>query len=158
MSANVFIYFFPQWRDFVDSWHTVADFCARACVCVPGLPDGIFAYQKSQFGYILEGFGTDNVGIFMVMWYIYAIWKILRPFGKFCGHLVWCFLFLVSCTKKNLAALLRASWIFGAHSNRPKKITQQIPRKWTSLILLVTLISSTNSKFDYHFLGPKGEK
>jgi hypothetical protein len=28
------------------------------------LPDGIFAYQKSQIGYILEALGMDNVGIF----------------------------------------------------------------------------------------------
>jgi hypothetical protein len=28
-----------------------------------GLPDGIFSYQKSQFGYILEGLGMENVGI-----------------------------------------------------------------------------------------------
>jgi uncharacterized membrane protein YiaA len=42
-----------------------------------GLPDGIFLYQKSQFGYILEGLGMKSVGIFnghleylMVIWYI----------------------------------------------------------------------------------------
>jgi hypothetical protein len=28
-----------------------------------GLPDGLFYYQKSQFGYILEGLGMEN-GIF----------------------------------------------------------------------------------------------
>jgi hypothetical protein len=27
-------------------------------------PDGIFSYQKFQFGYTLEGFGMENVGIF----------------------------------------------------------------------------------------------
>jgi hypothetical protein len=27
-------------------------------------PDGSFSYQKSQFGYILEGLGMKNVGIF----------------------------------------------------------------------------------------------
>jgi hypothetical protein len=32
-------------------------------VC-PGLPDGLFLDQKSQFGYILEGLGMENVGIF----------------------------------------------------------------------------------------------
>jgi hypothetical protein len=26
-----------------------------------GLPDGIFSYQKSQFGYILEGLGMENI-------------------------------------------------------------------------------------------------
>jgi hypothetical protein len=30
----------------------------------PGLPDGLFSYQKYQFGYILEGLGMENVGIF----------------------------------------------------------------------------------------------
>jgi hypothetical protein len=32
---------------------------------------------KSQLGYIFEGLGIENVGIFM------TIWEILRPFGKF---------------------------------------------------------------------------
>jgi hypothetical protein len=29
-----------------------------------GLPNGIFSYQKSQFGYIMEGPGMETVGIF----------------------------------------------------------------------------------------------
>jgi hypothetical protein len=29
-----------------------------------GLPDCLFSYQKFQFGYILEGFGIENIGIF----------------------------------------------------------------------------------------------
>jgi hypothetical protein len=29
-----------------------------------GLPDGIFLYQKYQFGHIFEGIGMENVGIF----------------------------------------------------------------------------------------------
>jgi hypothetical protein len=32
--------------------------------CDAWLPDGIFSYQKSPFGYILEGPGTENVDIF----------------------------------------------------------------------------------------------
>jgi hypothetical protein len=28
------------------------------------LPDGIFSNQKFRFGYILEGLGMENVGIF----------------------------------------------------------------------------------------------
>jgi hypothetical protein len=28
-----------------------------------GLPDGIFLFQESKFGYILEGFAMKNVGI-----------------------------------------------------------------------------------------------
>jgi hypothetical protein len=43
----------------------------------PGLPVGIFFNQKSHFGYILEGLGTESVGIF------------LRPFGIFYGQLVY---------------------------------------------------------------------
>jgi hypothetical protein len=31
-----------------------------------GLPDGLFSYQKSQFGKILEGFVIKNVG--MAVW------------------------------------------------------------------------------------------
>jgi hypothetical protein len=29
-----------------------------------GLPDGLFSYQKYRLGYILEGLGMENVGIF----------------------------------------------------------------------------------------------
>jgi hypothetical protein len=29
-----------------------------------GLPDGMFSYQKYQFGYIFEGLGVENVAIF----------------------------------------------------------------------------------------------
>jgi hypothetical protein len=44
----------------------------------PGLLDGIFSYQKSQFGDILEGLGMKNVvPIF------YDNWNILQPFGIF---------------------------------------------------------------------------
>jgi hypothetical protein len=39
----------------------------------PGLPDGLFSNQKSQFVYILVGRGMENVGIFM------TVWSILRP-------------------------------------------------------------------------------
>jgi hypothetical protein len=43
------------------------------------LPDGLFAYQKFQFGNILEGLGVENKGIFGVFM---AIRNILGPFGK----------------------------------------------------------------------------
>jgi hypothetical protein len=33
--------------------------------CAVGLPDGIFAKQKSKFGYILEGLEMENVGTFL---------------------------------------------------------------------------------------------
>jgi hypothetical protein len=61
-----------------------------------GLPDGIFAYQKFQFRYVLESWN----GICWY-WYLMAIWNILRPFGIhiwwqfgiFCGSLIHCFRF-----------------------------------------------------------------
>jgi hypothetical protein len=31
---------------------------------MPGLPDGIFSNQKSQFGKILKGLAMEDVGIF----------------------------------------------------------------------------------------------
>jgi hypothetical protein len=43
-----------------------------------GLPDGLFLYPKSQFGYILEGLGIKNVIIFGIFYghlvYFMAIW------------------------------------------------------------------------------------
>jgi hypothetical protein len=44
----------------------------------PGLPDGLFSNQKSQFRSILEDPAMEDVGM-------YIIW----PFGLFCGHLVY---------------------------------------------------------------------
>jgi hypothetical protein len=43
----------------------------------PGLPDGIISYQKSQFWYIWEGLGIQNVGIFS------SHLVFLLPFGTF---------------------------------------------------------------------------
>jgi hypothetical protein len=66
----------------------------------PGLPDGIFSHQKSQFGSILEGVAKEDVCLF---------WSILRPIGIFCGPLEYFmiilvyFPLLVCCTDKNLA-------------------------------------------------------
>jgi hypothetical protein len=54
---------------------------------VPGLPDGLFSNQKLQFGYILEGLGMENFGIFYdhleiftAIWYnlmalLYSLWS-----------------------------------------------------------------------------------
>jgi hypothetical protein len=42
-----------------------------------GLPDGIFSYQKSQFGYMLEGLEMENVGIF------YGHLKYVTSTGRF---------------------------------------------------------------------------
>jgi hypothetical protein len=57
------------------------------------MPDGLFSYQKYQFGYILEGLCMESAGIFYDhLEYFTAIWCILWPFGKGCGHLVHFFL------------------------------------------------------------------
>jgi hypothetical protein len=67
-----------------------------------GLPDGIFSWQKSQFGKIFEGLAFEVVDMFhcllvhvfyghlvhfMAIWYTYfiAIWYILWSFGIFSG-------------------------------------------------------------------------
>jgi hypothetical protein len=50
---------------------------------VPGLPDAIFSYQKSQFGNILEGFGFKNVVIF------YSRWVFLLSFGILNGQYIY---------------------------------------------------------------------
>jgi hypothetical protein len=59
------------------------------------LPDGIFANQKSQFGYIFYGLGMEDVGIFLVISNVLctAIWNIVWPFCIFCGHRVKFFCF-----------------------------------------------------------------
>jgi hypothetical protein len=92
------------------------------------LPGAVFAYQKSQFGYIVAGLVIEYDGIFyghLVCFVV--IWYILWPFGMLCGQLVyfmaiwyvlWTFgIFLpvlVCCTKKNLATglseNLRNTW------------------------------------------------
>jgi hypothetical protein len=36
----------------------------RIEIFIPGLPDGLFSNQKSQFGYILDGLAMENLGIF----------------------------------------------------------------------------------------------
>jgi hypothetical protein len=46
-----------------------------------GLPDGIFSYQKSQFGYILEGLWLKNIGFFS-----YHL-KYFMGIRSFSGHL-----------------------------------------------------------------------
>jgi hypothetical protein len=51
----------------------------QSCQIVP-----IFSYQKSQFGYILEGLAMENAGICI----IWAFGIFCGHFGKFCGHLV----------------------------------------------------------------------
>jgi hypothetical protein len=47
----------------------------------------IFAYQKSQFGYILEGLGMENVGIFYGYFACFGvIWCIFSRFGMLYLH------------------------------------------------------------------------
>jgi hypothetical protein len=71
-----------------------------------GLPDGLFSNQKSQFGYILGGFGMENVDIFYDFWeHFTAILSNLWHFGIVCSHLVYFFPFWYVWTKKNLATL-----------------------------------------------------
>jgi hypothetical protein len=42
------------------------------------LPDGLFSYQKSQFGYVFVGLGMINIGIlYDPLEYFKAIWYIL---------------------------------------------------------------------------------
>jgi hypothetical protein len=75
---------------------TAVDGVAGFALVSPWLPDGLLSYQKSQFGYILEGLGMENVGIFYdYLEYLTAIWYILWQFCTVCGHLVqfvviWC--------------------------------------------------------------------
>jgi hypothetical protein len=72
---------------------------------VAGLPDGLFSYQKSKFGYILEVLGMENVGIFYGhLEYFMTIWYVSWPFCIFCGHLVFfpCFGMLYQEKSANL--------------------------------------------------------
>jgi hypothetical protein len=56
----------------------------------PGLPDGLFSNQKSQFWSSLEGLTMENIGIFNDhLVYFTAIGNILWPFDIFCAHLVY---------------------------------------------------------------------
>jgi hypothetical protein len=62
---------------------------------------------------------------------ILAVWSILRPFGTFCGHMVYFMVIwyivpvLVCCTKKNLAALD----VYGFNCTLGHFYTQQNQRK-----------------------------
>jgi hypothetical protein len=55
----------------------------------PGLPDGLFSNQRSQFGKNFQGLGLENFDIFYGhLEYFMDIWDILWPFVTFCVHLV----------------------------------------------------------------------
>jgi hypothetical protein len=72
----------------------------------PGLPNGVFSYRKSQFGYIFEGLGMETDAIFIDIANVFTVtWYILWQFGIFCDHFGIFFHVLVCCTKKNLATL-----------------------------------------------------
>jgi hypothetical protein len=59
-------------------------------VCSTGLPDGLLANQKTEFGQILEVLAMENLCIFYDhLVYFTAIVTILQPFGIFCGNLVY---------------------------------------------------------------------
>jgi hypothetical protein len=73
-----------------------------------------YVCQKSQFGYILEGLGMDNVGIFYdflnmyftaILVYFMAVWHNLLPFNTYIFSV-----FVCLWTKKNLATLFRAEF------------------------------------------------
>jgi hypothetical protein len=78
-------------------------------IALPRLPDGIFSYQNWHFLYTFEGRGMENIGdigvscsfgIFIdnLVYFIFV--------GYFCDHFgIYFFLFLVCCTKTNLATL-----------------------------------------------------
>jgi hypothetical protein len=80
----------------------------------PGLPDGIFSKQKSQFGYILEWLALKDVGKFYGhLVYFTAISYSLWPFGIFRGYFGIFFPVLVCYTKKNLATFVIFCGYFG---------------------------------------------
>jgi hypothetical protein len=75
--------------------------CRRICAQKQGCQMVYFQYQKSQFGYVLDHYGMQNVGIFIVIFdYFRAILYILWSSGIFPTV-------LVSCTAKNLATLTK---------------------------------------------------
>jgi hypothetical protein len=59
-----------------------------------GLPDGVFAYQKTKFWFIFEGLEMKKSGIFLLS---------VGNFGIY-------FTILVCCKKKNLATMSRYSF------------------------------------------------
>jgi hypothetical protein len=59
-------------------------------VLKPGLPDGIFFNQKSQFRSLLEGLSMEDDGVFYGhLVHFQTVWSIFRPFGPFSDHLVY---------------------------------------------------------------------
>jgi hypothetical protein len=55
----------------------------------PGLPDDILSYKITQFGFILEGLGMDNVCIFYGHQenFSFILYSVYMAFGIFCMHI-----------------------------------------------------------------------
>jgi hypothetical protein len=60
-----------------------------------GLPDDMFSYQNSQFGYILEGLGMENVSVLKGNWECLGNDNLVcfTAILYFCGYLVYFFAF-----------------------------------------------------------------
>jgi hypothetical protein len=54
----------PTDGGFCNYVHPLPNITCNTNVLLSGLPDGLFYDQKSQFGYILDGLGMENVGRF----------------------------------------------------------------------------------------------
>jgi hypothetical protein len=67
----------------------------------PGVPDGIFSYQKSHFWLIFEGLQMEILGIF------YGHFVVIKAFGKFFWSFGRYFSILVCNTENNLATLVK---------------------------------------------------
>jgi hypothetical protein len=71
-------------------WKKKKSLCTFSLLKQARLPDGLFSYQKSQLGYILEGLVMEYAGVFYDhLEYFTAILYILWPFGTACVHLVY---------------------------------------------------------------------
>jgi hypothetical protein len=89
------------------SWLKKDDWVREHCF-VPGLPDVMFSYQKSKFGYVLERLWMENVGMFYChLEFAVVIWYILWWFVKFA--VIW-YIFSIKSGKpatRNMYVLLR---------------------------------------------------
>jgi hypothetical protein len=56
---------------------------------LPGLPDGIFSYQKSEFGDIGKGLEMENVGMFYGYLEYFTDMGIFSPFWNVVQRKIW---------------------------------------------------------------------
>jgi hypothetical protein len=70
----------------------------------PGLPDGLFSDQKSQFREILEGLAMEDVGVF---------------YGHLVHFMVFCYILLTVCIVRGNLVYFSPFWYFA-----PRKIWQ----------------------------------